>query len=105
MSSHHFLVLPYHDATQSGTLATAVAYGLPVIAPDFGCFAETYSNESAILYPQEHLEEALTRVSRFTKDDYNRMKLACRKVTDANSEEKIAENYIWYFNLLITGND
>lgn len=102
MSSHHFLVLPYRDATQSGPLATAVAYELPVIAPDFGCFAETYSNESAVLYPQGYLEEALVKVARLSDKDYERLKLACKKVKELNSEEKITENYIQYFDRLLT---
>lgn len=101
MSSHHFLVLPYRDATQSGPLATAVAYELPVIAPNFGCFAETYSNASAILYPQGHLEEALMKVSRLSVGDYESLKQSCHKVKEANSEEHIAENYIKYFNQLM----
>lgn len=101
MSSHHFLALPYRDATQSGPLATAVAYELPVIAPDFGCFSETYSPDSAILYPQGHLEEALVKVSKLTENDYASMKEACKKVKEANSEEQIAKNYIDCFNKLI----
>lgn len=101
MSSHHFLVLPYRDATQSGPLATAVAYELPVIAPNFGCFAETYSDDSAILYSQGHLAEALMKASRLSVGDYETLKLACHKVKEGNSEESIAENYIQYFNKLM----
>lgn len=101
MSSHHFLVLPYRDATQSGPLATAVAYELPVIAPDFGCFSETYSHDSAILYPQGHLDEALTKASKLTEGEYVAMKEACKKVKVANGEERIAQNYIDCFKSLI----
>lgn len=101
MSSHHFLVLPYRDATQSGPLAIAVAYELPVIAPDFGCFSETYSNDSAILYPQGNLEEALLKVSRLSDKDYEYLKLACKRVKTANNEEAIAKHYIDYFDQLM----
>lgn len=101
MSSHHFLVLPYRDATQSGPLATAVAYELPVIAPNFGCFAETYSTESAMLYSQGNLIEALKSIAGITNDEYQNMKVACKKVKEANSEERIAENYIHCFNEII----
>lgn len=104
MTSHHFLVLPYRDATQSGPLATAVAYELPVIAPDFGCFAETYTKDSAMLYPQGHLEEALEEVSKMSEDTYTGMKAACRNVKENNSEEKIADNYIRYFDYLMNCN-
>lgn len=101
MSSHHFLVLPYRDATQSGPLATAVAYELPVIAPNFGCFSETYSPDSAILYPQGHLEEALTKASKLTEEEYAAMREVCKEVKEAKSEERIAKNYIDCFNKLI----
>lgn len=101
MCSHHFLVLPYRDATQSGPLATAVAYELPVIAPNFGCFSETYSNKSAILYQQGQLEDALNRVSLLSSGEYDKMKEACKIVKEENSEESISKNYIQYFNSLI----
>ena len=59
MSSHHFLALPYRDATQSGPLATAIAYELPILAPRFGYFMETYTDDSAILYKHGDIENAL----------------------------------------------
>jgi len=102
MSTHHFLILPYRDATQSGPLATAVAYELPVIAPAFGCFTETYDNDSAILYPQGELYKALLKVSSLSQVEYDTMKKACAKVKEANSEERIAQNYIDCFNELLT---
>ena len=98
MSSHHFLVLPYRDATQSGPLATAVAYELPVIAPNFGCFKETYSSKSALLYEQGYIKEALSEVSNMTGDKYEDMRNACKMLKDAYSEEEIAKNYIKCFN-------
>lgn len=101
MCSHHFLVLPYRDATQSGPLATAVAYELPIIAPNFGCFAETLSKESAVLYEQGTLEGALQRVARMSTQEYSSLKKACHKVKEANSEESIADNYIKAFNEII----
>lgn len=101
MSSHHFLVLPYRDATQSGPLATAVAYELPIIAPNFGCFAETYNNKSAILYDKGGLVDALKTVSVITEEQYINMTNECKVVKENNSEEKIAENYIKCFNKVI----
>lgn len=101
MSSHHFLVLPYRDATQSGPLATSVAYELPVIAPNFGCFSDTYSNESAFLYEPGNLMEALRKVSRMSEDQYEEMVKCCKDVKLRNSEEAIAENYVQYFNNVI----
>lgn len=40
MCSSHYLVLPYHDVTQSGPLQIAYSYNLPVIASDFYGFRE-----------------------------------------------------------------
>lgn len=97
MSSHHFLVLPYRDATQSGPLATAVAYELPVIAPNFGCFMETYSNESAILYNPGHIKEALIEISNMSNNEYEAKRSVCKKLKEAYSEEAIAKNYIKCF--------
>jgi len=101
MSTHHFLVLPYRNATQSGPLVTAIAYKLPVIAPCYGCFAETLNNDSAFLYLPGELENTLRKVTGMTQLEYNAMKDACAKVKDANSEETIAQNYIMYFNSLL----
>lgn len=39
-SGAHWLVLPYRDATQSGPLALAYEYGVPVIASDLPAFKE-----------------------------------------------------------------
>lgn len=101
MCSHHFLVLPYRDATQSGPLATAIAYELPVIAPDYGCFRETLSKKTAILYLQGHLEDALNEVSKISPIKYEVMKNECKIVKDNYSEETIAQNYIKYFNQIL----
>ena len=100
-SSHHFLVLPYRDATQSGPLLTSLFYGLPIIAPNFGCFSDTYNKESAILYKQGFLKEAIFLASNITADDYIIMVENCRKIRDSFSEENIAKKYIEYFNELI----
>ena len=93
-SSHHFLVLPYRDATQSGPLFTSLFYGLPIIAPNFGCFSDTYNKESAILYKQGFLKEAIFLASNITADDYIIMVENCRKIRDSFSEENIAKKYI-----------
>ena len=100
-STHHFLVLPYRDATQSGPLLTSLFYGLPIIAPNFGCFSDTYNEESAILYKQGSLKEAIYIASNITVDDYRVKVENCRKIRDTFSEETIAKKYIGYFNGLI----
>lgn len=100
-SSHHFLVLPYRDATQSGPLLTSLFYGLPIIAPDFGCFSDTYNKESAILYKQGFLKEAIYLASNITADDYRIKVENCWKIRDSFSEENIAKKYIEFFKELI----
>ncbi len=101
MSSSHFLVLPYRDATQSGPLVTAIAYELPIIAPDYGCFRESYNSSSAIFYKSEELKKALNRVAKMTQQEYDEMKSACKSIKDMNGEVAIAANYIQYFKTLI----
>lgn len=103
MSSHHFIVLPYRDATQSGPLVTAIGYGLPVIAPSFGCFTETLNNDSAIIYPQGELKEALTQVSRITENEYDQLRNGMFALTELYSEENIAQNYIRAFKEISYG--
>lgn len=103
MSSHHFLALPYRDATQSGPLAIAIAYELPIIAPRFGCFVETHNDKSAIIYDQGDIKSALCRVAALTQEQYAAMKSECKAVKEMFSEERIAQNYINYFNRVIDG--
>lgn len=97
IASHHFMILPYRDATQSGPVLIAANYCMPLIAPNYGCFADTYDATSAILYPQGHLKQALVDVSKMTAEEYDVMKNSCKKVKEANSEEAVAENFIHYF--------
>lgn len=98
MSSHHFIVLPYRDATQSGPLVAAIGYELPVIAPKFGCFTEMLSEDNAILYKQGDLKNALLKVSNMSPMEYNTLKERISLVKENYSEENIARNYINAFN-------
>ena len=104
MSTHHFLVLPYRNATQSGPLVAALGYGIPVIAPRFGCFEETLNENASILYQPEGLKEALRRVSTMTQSEYDTMKQAMNTLREGYSEENIANNYIRAFKKILNGN-
>ena len=97
MSSHHFLVLPYRDATQSGPLLTAVNYELPVIAPNYGCFSSTYDENSAFLYEDGMLEQTLLKISAQTNIEYELMKKKCKQIKNNNSEGHVAGEYIKAF--------
>ena len=101
MSSHHFLALPYRNATQSGPLAAAIGYGLPVIAPDFGCFADTVNEEASVLYKKGELTTALRSISEMTQDDYAKMRRSMLLLREEYSEERIANNYIQAFKNIL----
>lgn len=97
VAGHHFMILPYRDATQSGPVLIAANYCMPLIAPNYGCFADTFDKYSAILYPPGELKQALLKVSKITPSGYEAMKTSCKKVKENNSEEAVAENFIHYF--------
>lgn len=101
VASHHFMILPYRDATQSGPVLIAANYCMPLIAPNYGCFADTYDKSSAILYPQGDLKQALLKVSKITSKEYDAMKASCQKIKNNNSEEAVAENFIHYFKTFL----
>lgn len=105
MNSHHFLVLPYRNATQSGPLVTAVGYNLPVIAPRYGCFSDILTEKSAILYEQAHLIDALRMTSSMKTDAYKKIKSAISLLKDDYSEERVAKNYLEEFNRILDGNN
>lgn len=101
MSSHHFIVLPYRSATQSGPLVAALGYGVPVVAPSFGCFTDTVNNDTSILYVQGNLKDAIRRVSNMTNAEYKRMRAAMAVLREQYSEESIAANYIKTFKKVL----
>ena len=101
MSSHHFLVLPYRNVTQSGPLVTALGYGLPVIAPELGSFLDYFDNKTAILYPQGALKESLRCVSTMTQREYQTIRNNLAIVRENYTEERIAQNYIRAFKSIL----
>ena len=94
--SHHYLVLPYRDATQSGPLMIAANYGLPVFAPSFGSFTELYDNDSAVFY--DDIQDGLIRLSHMSQDEYDKMRSAASKLCEKCSPASIANRYIHFFN-------
>ncbi|MBR5671116.1 MAG: glycosyltransferase, partial [Bacteroidales bacterium] len=99
MCSHHFLVLPYRDVTQSGPLMIAANYGLPVMAPAMGSFTELYDDNSAILY--DSLEDALMKAAALSEQDYARMRESAARLHERCSQQIVAHRYIDYFNTLL----
>lgn len=100
-SSHHFLVLPYRDATQSGPLMIAANYGLPIIAPDVKSFKEVYNDGCGVFYKQGQIEEALLIVSKMDDSDYGIMKEEAKTIRKKFSSDEIAMNYKNYFNSIL----
>jgi glycosyltransferase involved in cell wall biosynthesis len=92
-SSHHFLVLPYRNATQSGPIMIAANYGLPIICPDINSFTNVYNSESAIFYPQGKLEEALYKVNELSQADYDSYRKHAAKLKEQYSEKNISIKY------------
>ena len=101
MCSHHFLVLPYRDATQSGPVAIAVNYGTPIIAPDIDSFTDVYDSSNSIFYHQGNIVEGLRRALTLTDMEYKKIKIGCQVVQEKFSPDIISKKYIQLFNQVI----
>ena len=104
MCTHHFLVLPYRDTTQSGPLLLALGYNLPIIAPKYDFFSEVFSEKNAILYPQGRLYDSIRRVAGITENEYNELRRSVCSVRENYTEEKIAGRYIRAINSILDCN-
>ena len=63
-------VLPYKSATQSGVIATAYEFNLPVIASRVGGLSEyVKDNVTGILVPPDNPEALAAALIRFFKED------------------------------------
>lgn len=96
LASHHFMILPYRDATQSGPLMIASGHGMPVIAPSFGCFLEYCDMDSDILYSD--LNEALRQVADLTEAQYLEIRNRASVKKTLFSEETVARRYLDFFS-------
>ncbi len=96
---HHFLALPYRDATQSGPVSIAANYGLPIFAPDYGCFTEQFDKAAAVLYTD--LEQGLRRLSEMSIDEYEGLKANAGKEKERNSAEAIGNKYIRFLSSIV----
>lgn len=105
MSSHHFLILPYRDVTNSGPMMIALNYSLPIIAPKIGCFVDVLNEDSAILYEQGMLKQALLNVSKLTPEEYDNLRQSVKQCSERYSEPNIASNYIYCFDRIINNNE
>lgn len=102
--SNHFVVFPYRDATQSGPLMISLCYGIPIIAPFYGCFKDTYSTTSAIFYDKgnvQGLADSINKAVSLNQEEYKKMRCEVCKVRANYSEEVIARRYISIFDKYI----
>lgn len=102
-STHHFLVLPYRDATQSGPIMIAANYGLPIICPEIKSFMQIYDKQSAVTYPQGCLTDALLRVNDLSQSEYDNYRSHAKILKEKYSEKNISNNYVKAFLDYIAG--
>lgn len=85
-NSHHFLVLPYKQVTQSGPMSIALSYGVPIIASNIGIFANLIENgKNGFLFEKEkytELAEIIEKCSCMTSSEYERMILEVKTLKE-----------------------
>lgn len=100
-ASHHFLVLPYRDATQSGPIMIAANYGLPIFSTDLSSFRSVYDNSNSIMFDINELLSSLISLSKIEQYHYNQLKTNATNLKNRFGEKVIAKNYISFFNSLL----
>ena len=107
MAGHHFMVLPYRDASQSGPQTIALNYHLPVIVSDVEGLSDFVENgRTGWVFRRERagisLEEVLRTAARMSDDEYRRMRGELTRWTEEKySEEETIGRYVKFFNQLI----
>ncbi|WP_035647883.1 glycosyltransferase family 4 protein [Flavobacterium sp. ASV13] len=107
--SHHYLVLPYQDVTQSGPLFDAMNYNLPVIASDEKGFAEFITDgKNGFLFKSQSLESLINRineVSKMKETQYEEILQNLKSHSDSFSAVKISNLYSKMFFDLCESNN
>lgn len=93
-TSHHFLALPYRDATQSGPLMIAANYNLPIFATDLNSFKEVYTDKMAIY--DNNISKGLDRLEHIDSDTYKTMLAECGNLKSKFSARAIANEIILF---------
>lgn len=108
-SSSHYLVLPYRDVTQSGPLALALEYGVPIIHSDLPGFMDLL-DECTIDFPfisndPHDLSRVLKRVLNITIEEWisNKKKIQDYVIRKKQKAEDIMK-YKNMFSSIINGN-
>lgn len=106
----HYLVLPYHDVTQSGPLLIAYNYRLPVIASDLSGFREYIENgKNGFLFDEgkpESLAEVLTNIINSGNAFYDLIKKNLYDFVENNiSQEILITKYLNMFSAVCHATD
>lgn len=129
MSEHHFMVLPYRDASQSGPQMIALNYHLPVIVSDVEGLSDYVEHrQTGMVYRNGEkagatlsdavgeaphaipgsdtlnatLRDALREAARMSDNDYQELRRRLQEWTARNySEEETMGRYVQFFNRLL----
>lgn len=98
-NTHHFLVLPYLDVTQSGPQMIALNYQLPIIASEHDGFKEYIEdNQTGFLFESrssDALEQTLKKAINLSQNDYN---MISRKVQYDKESKYGKDNIVSLYN-------
>lgn len=104
-NSHHFLLLPYKDVTQSGPLFDAFNYNLPAIASNELGFSEFINDGvTGFLFETNSLSsliQILDKCLKLTEDDYNTISSNLKEFSRFFNNDNVARKYIEMFNDII----
>jgi beta-1,4-mannosyltransferase len=90
-SAATFVVLPYNNILNSGSLILAMSYGLPVIAPKMGSIPEYLGNADQLLYDANNSFGLLNSMEMSLKHDINQLSQDVIVACDRLNWKKIAE--------------
>lgn len=93
-ASHHFLALPYRDATQSGPLMIAANYKLPILATNIDSFKEVFTDKMGIY--NDNINIGLDCLEKIDAATYKSMLFECEKLKDKFSAKSIASGIILF---------
>jgi glycosyltransferase involved in cell wall biosynthesis len=87
------IVLPYIEASQSGVVAMAFAFGKPVIVTDVGSLAEMVKNNyTGIIIPPNNKKALATAIIRLLNDTDERIRMGINAL-------KVAQNDLSWENV------
>lgn len=96
--SHHFLVLPYRQVTQSGPLSLSFQYRIPTIASDLDIFRRFIKNgQNGFLFhsnDEDELESVMAKCIQLNKDEYNAMRIEVEKIGDKILDKQVIKNQL-----------